>query len=81
MSVGTKTMKSMYQEGSKILFNGVRCEVVKITETYRKNVLVVKVISSRDVPHYLYRKIKGAPTLGLFEYPGGVLSFMCVIED
>ena len=36
-------MASYYKEGSKITYNGIRGSVIKITETYRKNVLVVKV--------------------------------------
>lgn len=70
----------MFAEGSKISFNGIRGTVMKITETYRKNVLVVKVHSTSNVPYHLYRKIKGVETLGLFELPGGRLEFMCVIE-
>ena len=76
----TNEMKSMYTEGSKISFNGIRGTVLTITETYRKNVLVVKVTSTDRVPFRLYRKIKGADTLGIFELPGGQLKFMCVIE-
>lgn len=73
-------MKSLYQEGSKINFNGLKGVVIKVTETYRKNVLVVKIISSNNVPQSLHRKIKGATTIGIFEMPGGTLEFMNVIE-
>lgn len=68
-------MASYYKEGSKIQFEGYRGEVIKITETYRKNVLVVKVTS--------FPKTKGVnntSSLGLFEYPDGKLEFMAFID-
>jgi hypothetical protein len=68
-------MASYYKEGSKIQFEGYKGEVIKITETYRKNVLVVKII---EFPKY--RKSKETPTLGLFEYPDGRLEFMAFID-
>jgi hypothetical protein len=66
-------MASFFYIGSKISFNGIRGEVLAITETYRKNVLVVKV---SDAPKYL----GCCATVGLFEYPDGTLEFMTVID-
>ena len=63
-----------------ISFNGVRGEVMSITETYRKNVLVVKIHSMHRVPKWLYRRIKDVTTIGVFELPGGILRYMTVIE-
>lgn len=68
-------MTSYYKEGSKIQFDGYKGEVIKITETYRKNVLVVKVTS--------FPKNKGinrSSSIGLFEYPDGRLEFMAFID-
>lgn len=73
-------METMFTKGSMISFNGVRGEVISITETYRKNVLVVKIHSMHRVPKWLYRKIKDVTTIGIFELPGGVLRYMTVIE-
>ena len=67
-------MASYYKEGSKIQFEGYRGEVTQITETYRKNVLVVKVTTSPSG----WQAIQGS--IGLFEYPDGRLEFMAFIE-
>lgn len=69
-------MASYFKEGSTVVFEGYKGLVTKITETYRKNVIVVKVTSfpkgSRD---------KGrVNSIGLFEYPDGRLEFMSVID-
>ena len=66
-------MASFFSEGSRISFNGIRGEVIRITETYRKNVLVVKV---SEAP----RSFGNCATIGLFEYPDGRLEFMNVID-
>ena len=68
-------MASYYKEGSKIQFEGYKGEVIKITETYRKNVLVVKVTSFPKT-----KGINGTSSLGLFEYPDGKLEFMAFID-
>jgi hypothetical protein len=68
-------MASFFAEGSKISFNGIKGSVIKVTETYRKNVLVVKVT---QLPRYLQNQ--GIKTIGLFEYPDGKLEFMSVID-
>ena len=65
----------MYKEGSKIQFEGYKGTVIKITETYRKNVIVVKVSTFPK-----YRKNNDTNTLGLFEYPDGRLEFMTLIN-
>ena len=68
-------MASYYKEGSKVQFEGYKGEVTKITETYRKNVLVVKVTT---FPRY--RKNGDTDTLGLFEYPDGRIEFMAFLD-
>jgi hypothetical protein len=70
-------MVSFFSEGSKITFNGIKGCVIKITETYRKNVLVVKISS---VPNHMHRELAGVATIGLFELPDGRLEFMNVID-
>ncbi len=67
-------MASYYKEGSKVQFEGYRGIVTKITETYRKNVLVVKIT---EYPKH--KKNKSNDTLGLFEHPDGRLEFMSFI--
>lgn len=66
---------SYYTEGSKVQFDGFKGIVTKITETYRKNVLVVKIT---EYPRN--KKNRSGDTLGLFEYPDGRLEFMSFIE-
>lgn len=66
---------SYYKEGSKVQFDGYKGIVIKITETYRKNVLVIKVT---EHPRHHRNKIPGS--LGLFEYPDGRLEFMSFID-
>lgn len=68
-------MASYYKEGSKVQFEGYKGEVTKITETYRKNVLVVKVTTFPK-----YRKNGDTNTLGLFEYPDGRIEFMAFLD-
>lgn len=68
---------SFYVEGSKLVYNGFKGTVIKITETYRKNVLVVKV---SELPRSKYYLNKNIDTIGLFEYPDGTLEFMSIIE-
>ena len=68
-------MASFYKEGSKVQFEGYKGEVTKITETYRKNVLVVKVTTFPK-----YRKNGDTNTLGLFEYPDGRIEFMAFLD-
>lgn len=69
-------MASYYKEGSKIQFEGYKGEVIKITETYRKNVLVVKITAFPKTRN----AIKTSSSLGLFEYPDGRLEFMTFID-
>ena len=70
-------MASFFKEGNKISFNGIKGDIIKITETYRKNVLVVKV---REFPRNPPFNKEGVTTIGLFEYPDGRLEFMSVID-
>jgi hypothetical protein len=69
-------MTSYYKEGSKLQFEGYKGEVVKITETYRKNVLVIKIT---EYPRCNNRR-ENTSLLGLFEYPDGRLEFMSFID-
>jgi len=69
-------MASYYKEGSKIQFEGYKGSVIKITETYRKNVLVVKIT---EFPKYRKNK-PNSSSLGLFEYPDGRLEFMAFVD-
>lgn len=66
-------MPSFFYVGSKVTFKGIKGEVLAITETFRKNVLVIKVT---EAPNYL----GVCSTVGLFEYPDGTLEFMTIID-
>lgn len=70
-------MASFYREGNKITFDGYKGVIIKITETYRKNVLVVKLTEAPRHDKHKYQKIE---TVGIFEYPDGKLEFMSVID-
>jgi len=70
-------MASFFKEGSKLNFNGFKGSVIKITETYRKNVIVLKVSERPKSGPYANRSIA---TIGLFEYPDGRLEFMNIID-
>ena len=67
-------MASYFTEGSKLSFEGYKGTIIKITETYRKNVIVLRVT---DRPKKSNRKIE---TIGIFEYPDGRLEFMAIID-
>lgn len=70
-------MASFYREGQKLSFDGFRGVIIKITETYRKNVLVLKVDTLPNKREYKNRH--DIKTIGIFEYPDGKLEFMSVI--
>ena len=70
-------MASFFKEGSTLTFEGFKGTVIKITETYRKNVIVLKV--SR-IPNHKAFAGKNIETIGLFEYPDGTLEFMSIID-
>ncbi len=70
-------MASFFSEGSRLSFKGYKGTIVKITETYRKNVLVLKVSECPKDRFNAGRKIE---TIGIFEYPDGTLEFMTVID-
>ena len=70
-------MASYFKEGSKLNFNGFKGTIIKITETYRKNVLVLKVTEQPKHKSLPNRKIE---TIGIFEYPDGTLEFMAIID-
>jgi hypothetical protein len=70
-------MASFFKEGSRLSFNGYKGTVIKITETYRKNVLVVKVSEFPKHNPFPDRKIEA---IGIFEYPDGTLEFMSIID-
>jgi len=70
-------MPSFFREGHKLSFNGYKGTIIKITETYRKNVLVVKVSEHPKQNPFPGRKVEA---IGIFEYPDGRLEFMSVID-
>jgi hypothetical protein len=70
-------MASFFTEGSRLSFNGFKGTIIKITETYRKNVLVVKVSEFPSKNPFPERKVE---MIGIFEYPDGTLEFMSIID-
>lgn len=70
-------MASFFKEGDKISFDGFKGVIIKITETYRKNVLVMKVSESPKRNPFRNRKIE---TIGIFEHTDGRLEFMSIID-
>ncbi len=70
-------MASFFREGQKFSFNGFKGNIIKITETYRKNVIVVKVTELPRHNPFPGRKVEA---IGVFEYPDGTLEFMSVID-
>lgn len=69
-------MASFFKEGSKLSFKGYKGTIIKITETYRKNVIVLKVTEQPKTKKYEPK----VETIGIFEYPDGTLEFMAVID-
>jgi len=70
-------MASYFKEGNRLTFNGFKGTIIKITETYRKNVLVLKVAEYPRKNPFTTREVN---TIGIFEYPDGTLEFMSVID-
>lgn len=70
-------MASYFKEGSRLSFNGFKGTIIKITETYRKNVIVLKVSDLPSKNPFPGRKVE---TIGIFEYPDGTLEFMSIID-
>lgn len=70
-------MASFFREGGRLSFNGFKGTIIKITETYRKNVIVLKVSDFPARNPFPGRKVE---TIGIFEYPDGTLEFMSVID-
>lgn len=70
-------MASYFKEGNRLSFNGFKGTIIKITETYRKNVLVLKVT---DLPRNYKSYGRKIETIGIFEYPDGKLEFMSIID-
>lgn len=70
-------MASFFREGSRLSFQGFKGTITQITETYRKNVLVLKVTELPADRKWANRKIH---SIGIFEYPDGTLEFMTIIE-
>ncbi len=71
-------MPSFFREGNTLSFQGYKGTIVQITETYRKNVLVLKVTT--QPPRVRGKYQPPANTIGIFEYPDGTLEFMTVID-
>lgn len=66
-----KKKAKMAKEGQTIRYNGYSGKIYRITETYRKNILSVKVTKQAN--------IKNLPVLKemfLFQYPDGSLELM-----
>jgi hypothetical protein len=70
-------MASFFREGSRMSFNGFKGTIIKITETYRKNVVVIKVDEFPARNPFPGRKVE---SIGIFEYPDGTLEFMSIID-
>ncbi len=70
-------MASFFREGERLSFNGFKGTIIKITETYRKNVVVIKVSEFPARNPFPGRKIE---SIGIFEYPDGTLEFMSIID-
>jgi len=70
-------MASFFREGSRMSFNGFKGTIIKITETYRKNVIVIKVDEFPARNPFPGRTIE---SIGIFEYPDGTLEFMSIID-
>jgi hypothetical protein len=70
-------MASFFREGQKLNFNGFRGDIIRITETYRKNVIVIRVTQRPHPDPFPGRKVEA---IGIFEYPDGTLEFMSVID-
>lgn len=70
-------MATFFKEGNKLNFEGFKGTIVKITETYRKNVIVLKVNEMPKDNPYVNHKVD---MIGIFEYPNGKLEFMSVID-
>jgi hypothetical protein len=70
-------MASYFKEGNTLNFKGFKGTIIRITETYRKNVIVMKVNEMPKNNPFSNRKIS---TIGLFELPDGTLEFMNIIE-
>ena len=69
-------MASFFREGQRFSFKGFKGSITKITETYRKNVIVMRV---EETPRHnpFGRKVD---SIGVFEYPDGTLEFMAIID-
>ena len=71
-------MSSFFREGDKFSHHGIRGSIFKITETYRKNVLVIKVSElPKKNPFFIEKNVE---MVGFFEYPDGTIEFMSLIE-
>jgi hypothetical protein len=66
------------REGDKISFNGFKGRIIKVTETYRKNVLIVSIT---ELPKQHQKDRPKIVSLGLFEYPDGRLELMNKIYE
>jgi RNase P/RNase MRP subunit p29 len=74
--MGIAGKKLMYKEGQEIIYEGYTGRVYRVTETYRKNVISMKVTKQS-------RK-KDAPRLKeifLFQYKDGKLEPMRVVSE
>jgi len=70
-------MASFFSEGSRLSFHGFKGTIIRITETYRKNVIVMKVDEFPKKNPFEGKKVEA---IGIFEYPDGTLEFMSIID-
>jgi hypothetical protein len=70
-------MATYFKEGQRLSFNGFKGTIFRITETYRKNVIVLKVEEYPKKNPYSNGPID---MIGIFEYPDGKLEFMSIID-
>ena len=70
-------MASFFREGERLSFNGFKGKIIKITETYRKNVIVLKITEFPKKNPFRGEKVD---SIGIFEYPDGTLEFMSIID-
>jgi hypothetical protein len=70
-------MASFFKEGGRLSFQGFKGTIIKITETYRKNVIVLKISEFPKQNPFPGQKVD---TIGIFEYPDGTLTFMSIID-
>lgn len=70
-------MKSKYRVGSRVSVDGFKGTIINIKETYKRNVIVVKVSKKSNRNKF---KKSSVNTISLLEDEHGILQFMTVVE-